>query len=182
MLHTRCVKGLSFFSPPRDIYYVSYLRIMISFILTIMCLQVILFHVDEYYFHRRRKLSRHEIISSLTDGAFYIIPLIIATFTRFSEIWKVAYIIMSAISCLSIVKNELFYPELKVKEKLTHSLLYVIHPILLYSFYLSWKGNFFDAYPNFWIFQLLYLALGFKTLTYQVIYWNYIHEEKSILE
>ena len=153
---------------------------MIAFILIIMSLQVILFQLDEYYFHRNRKLSRKEIISAISDGFLYIIPLIIATFTRFQEGRREFYIALSAISCLSIIKNEFFYPALNVKERVLHSLLYVLHPILLYSFYLSWKGNFFDTFPNFWIFQLLYVAIGFKTVTYQMIYWNYIHEDKDL--
>ena len=149
---------------------------MITFLLIIMSLQVILFHVDEYYFHRKRGLSKYEIASAITDGAFYVLPLIIATFAKFDSIWKTIFIVLAGISCLSIAKNELFYPALQVKERIIHSLLYVLHPILLYSFYISWKGNFFDAYPNFWILQLLYVAIGFKTVIYQIIYWNYIHE------
>jgi hypothetical protein len=151
---------------------------MIWFLLAVITAQVVLFHLDEYYFHRKRRLTRGEIVSALIDGILYVIPLTVAIFAPFSDIWKAVFIGMSVISCLSIAKNEFFYPKLERRERMVHSFLYVLHPVVLYTYYISWQGNYFSNYMNFWILQIIYLGLGVRTLAHQVIYWNYIYSDE----
>ena len=151
---------------------------MTGTLLFLMILQVVIFHVDEYYFHRKRTLSRKEAVGMFIDGALYLPPIVIASFAPFSDFWKTVYIVFSILSCLSIIKNEMFYEhDVTKKERLVHSILYVLHPILLYTFYFSWKGNFFAHNLNFWMVQILYMGFGFKTLTHQLIYWNYLRPD-----
>tara|TARA_B100001248_G_scaffold262731_2_gene261845 strand:- start:15092 stop:15571 length:480 start_codon:yes stop_codon:yes gene_type:complete len=142
-----------------------------------MIVQMSLFHIDEYYFHRRRKVKRSEIVNALIDGSLYVLPLCIAVFTPFTMEWRIVFIVLASISCISIAKNEYFYPKLDRQERLVHSFLYVLHPILLYTFYISWQEDFFNKYPYFWIVQITYLGLGLRTLAHQLIYWNYIYSD-----
>ncbi|MCB0413398.1 MAG: hypothetical protein KDD50_03635, partial [Bdellovibrionales bacterium] len=118
---------------------------MLLFLTAALILQLILFHLDEYYFHRKRGLSRPEIVSALMDGFFYLLPLAIAIFCSFTIFWQWIYIFLAILSCLSVVKNEWFYPVVMDRnEKLVHAGLYLLHPILLYTFYLSWDQDFFN--------------------------------------
>lgn len=143
-----------------------------------MAIHSLIYQLDEYIFHKKRGLSKAEIIGSIVDGFIYLVPLVLATMIPYKEPWTSVFLFFAVLSCLSIVKNEWFYPEvLEKKERMLHSALYVLHPVLLYTFYLSWEDNYFSQYPNFWMFQLIYLAVGFKSVTYQIIYWNYIHED-----
>ncbi|OIQ18990.1 MAG: hypothetical protein BM556_06815 [Bacteriovorax sp. MedPE-SWde] len=149
---------------------------MITLMISLTILHGTLFTVDEYLFHKKRGLSKNEIYNSLIDGALFLIPLVICIFFSFKPLMKNIFLGCAFLSCISIAKNELFYKDICVRERLIHSLLYVLHPAILYSFYISWAGNYFDAYPNFWMLQLIYIFFGLKTLAYRIIYWNYIHE------
>ncbi len=144
----------------------------------LMILHVLLINVDEHYFNRKRPHSKLEIWSIITDGLFFLIPISIATFIKFDPKWIFLYKALAALSMISIIKNEYFYKGLDRWERLTHACLYVLHPIILFNFYESWQNNYFQNNSNFWMIQLLYVGLGVKTLTYQLIYWNYIHEDK----
>lgn len=151
---------------------------MIALMLSLIIIHGILFMADEYLFHKKRGLSRSEINNSLIDGALFLTPLIICIFFPFKELTKTIFLITAFLSCISIVKNELFYKDLCVRERLIHSFLYVLHPAILYSFYISWEGNYFHEKSDFWLIQLVYIFFGTKTLAYRIIYWNYIFEEE----
>ena len=74
----------------------------------------------------------------------------------------------------------MFIPsEITIRERLIHTTLYILHPLILYAFYISWKRDFFATNLTYWMLQLGYFALGFKAITYHIIYWNYIHERNA---
>lgn len=146
---------------------------------TLMLAHTLLHNLDEHYFNKKRPHQRYELLSVISDGVLFLIPIVIATFVNFHEQWVPLYKLVAGLSMLSIIKNEFFYDNLRRSERMIHAALYVLHPMLLFTFYESWRNNFFDQYPNFWMFQLLYVGLGIKTVTYQIIYWNYIHEKKD---
>lgn len=141
-----------------------------------MILHVILVNLDEHFFNKKRSHGRLEIISVITDGVFYLLPILMATFISYKQEYEIIYKSLGAVSMISIIKNEWFYKGLDRLERLTHAALYVLHPILLFTFFESWQNNYFEKNPNFWMFQLVYIGLGVKSVTYQLIYWNYIHE------
>lgn len=151
---------------------------MLTFLTFVIILQVILFHIDEYVFHRKRKITRPEVVSALIDGVTYVIPLCLAMFIGFTPVWGNVYIALATISCISVAKNEFYYPKLRRKERMVHSFLYVLHPVVLYAFYISWQGDYFNKFPSFWIIQIIYLGLGLRSLAHQVIYWNYIYTDE----
>ena len=147
-------------------------------LLFLIILHVIIFHIDEYYFHRKRALCRKEVLGMFLDGALYLPPLVIASFAPYNDTWNVVFISFAVLSCISISKNEWFYKDdLSLKERWVHSVLYILHPILLYGFYHSWINNYFVHNLNFWMVQIMYLGFGVKTLTHQLIYWNYLRDD-----
>ncbi|MCB0357568.1 MAG: hypothetical protein KDD40_11200 [Bdellovibrionales bacterium] len=151
---------------------------MTTTLLFLISLQVVLFHIDEYYFHRKRTLCRKEVVSMFIDGALYLPPLVIACFAPFNDFWSWVFIVFSVLSCLSITKNEWFYNyDLNRPERIVHSFLYILHPILLYGFYYSWQQNYFAHNLNFWIIQIVYVGFGVRTLAHQLIYWNYLRTD-----
>lgn len=152
---------------------------MITFMLCLIIIHALLFAADEYLFHKKRGLKKDEIYNSLIDGALFLIPLVISIFFPFTNLTKIIFLTTAILSCISIVKNELFYKDLCVRERLIHSFLYVLHPAILYSFYISWAGNYFHEFSNVWLVQLVYIFFGTKTLAYRIIYWNYIYEDET---
>jgi hypothetical protein len=145
--------------------------------IALMILHVSLHNIDEHIFNKKRSHSKGEILSMITDAIFFLLPLLMATFITYEKDLEVIYKIIAGISMISIVKNEWFYNDLKRNERLIHACLYVLHPILLFNFYESWQNNYFHVNTNFWMVQLIYVGLGIKSIAYQVIYWNYIHED-----
>lgn len=151
---------------------------MVAFITLTTLLHAALFYYDEYVLNKRRGLTQIEVNSALIDGVIYLTLVAMTIFAPFNLVTKMIYLILSFISCLSIIKNEWFYPAIEKVERLVHAGLYVLHPLILYAFYLSWEQDFFNHEMTYWMLQLCYLVLGFKAISYHVIYWNYIHERK----
>jgi len=150
---------------------------MILFITFTTLLHAILFTYDEYILHKRRSLSQKEVNSGLIDGLLFLSTVAMTLFTTFSEVLDVVYISLACLSCIAIIKHEMFLPgEITVEERLVHVTLYILHPLILYAFYISWKRDFFGTNLTYWMLQLGYFALGFKAISYHVIYWNYIYE------
>ena len=151
---------------------------MVGFITFITLFHAVLYFLDEHIFHRERGLSTNEIKSGVFDGILFVITVGLTIFTTYSESLSYLYITLATLSCLSIIKHEYFYPEvLSKKERLTHALLYIVHPLILYAFYLSWQSNLFDQNLLYWMLQLAYFALAFKSASFYIIYWNYIYEK-----
>lgn len=143
----------------------------------LMIVHVILHNIDEHYYNAKRSHSRLEVYSHISDGILFIIPLLFATFIDYDPELEIIYKFLAGLSMVSIVKNEYFYEKLEVGERLIHACLYVLHPILLFNFYESWQLDYFSLHTNFWMVQLLYVGFGFKSISYQLIYWNYIHDK-----
>ena len=152
---------------------------MVFFITFTTVVHALLFTYDEYVLNKKRDLSQKEINSALIDGVLYLSIVALTIFTTFTNTLGGIYIFLSALSCLSIIKNEFIYPKLEKTERVIHAALYVLHPLILFAFYTSWKMNFFATNLTYWMLQLGYLVLGFKAITYHVIYWNYIHPKKK---
>jgi hypothetical protein len=144
--------------------------------IALMIIHVCLHNLDEHIFNKNRSHSKYETLSSVTDGIFFLLPLLMATFVTYSENLEIVYKAIAGISMVSIITNEIFYKNLEVKERVIHACLYVLHPILLFNFFESWQNNYFQENTNFWMIQLLYVGFGIKSFLYQIIYWNYIHE------
>ncbi len=150
---------------------------MVLFITFITILHSLLFFYDESLLNKKRELTKFENISVYIDGFFFLVPVAMTLFTNYDSKFNMIYLIMSIFSCLSIIKNELFYTDLSKRERLVHAALYVLHPLILYAFHESWKQDFFKNNMTYWMLQLGYFILCVKAITYHVIYWNYIHKK-----
>lgn len=150
---------------------------MVIFITLTTITHGILYFLDEYILHKRREFSQKEINNGIIDALLFLSTVGMTLFTTYTLFLGKLYIVLAFLSCLSIIKNEFFYENLCKQERLVHALLYIFHPLILFAFYTSWKENFFTTNLNYWMLQLGYFALGFKALTYHIIYWNYIHNK-----
>lgn len=146
-------------------------------LIALLVLHTVLVNIDDHVFNNKRSHSKYETMSIITDGIFFILPQIVAIFITYTEDWGFIYKVLGAISMASIVKNEFFHKGLDTKERLIHACLYVLHPIILFTFYEAWINNYFVTNTNFWMVLLVYLGMGFKSISYQIIYWNYIHDK-----
>ena len=151
---------------------------MVIFITFTTVIHAIAFTFDEYILNKKRNLSQKEINSALLDGILYLAAVALTIFTTFSENLGRVYIGLALLSCISVVKNEAIYPgNIPKIERITHAMLYVLHPLILYAFYISWAQNFFQTNMTYWMLQLGYFVLGLKAISYHMIYWNYIHRK-----
>lgn len=150
---------------------------MVVFITLTTIIHGILFGYDEYVLNRKRSPSQKEINNALVDGVLYLSVVSMTIFFSYTPTLGKIYIGFGLLSCLSIIKNEYFYENIPEPERLVHSALYVLHPLILYAFYSSWKMNFFSNNLTYWMLQLCYFVLGLKAVSFHIIYWNYIHKK-----
>ena len=119
--------------------------------------------------HLKRGLGRWERWGHPIDSLSVLICFIFPQITPNSETNEAIYLSLSIFSCLLITKDEwVHHKECLAFEQWLHSLLFILHPILLYIIYYFWKQNHFPV----WLIQLPYLV-GFFTL-YQFFYWNFL--------
>jgi len=144
----------------------------------LIIIHVVLMNIDEHYFNKNRLHSTKEIWSILIDAFLFLASISFATFVKYDLDNVIIYKSLAGLSMISIIKNEFFFDNLCKGERLVHAALYVLHPIILFNFYESWRLNYFQTNTYFWMIQLLYVGLGIKTLSYQMIYWNYINEQR----
>jgi 2-polyprenyl-6-hydroxyphenyl methylase/3-demethylubiquinone-9 3-methyltransferase len=130
-------------------------------------LQGIVMVVDEGWFHRARGLPRWERIGHPLDTLTIVICLawLLAT-TPESAAALPVYIGLAVFSTLFVTKDEPIHARLcGPGEQWLHSILFVLHPIVLAAFgYLWWTGA---------VGLLLgQLGIAIAFMAYQVIYWN----------
>jgi 2-polyprenyl-6-hydroxyphenyl methylase/3-demethylubiquinone-9 3-methyltransferase len=116
--------------------------------------------VDEGWFHRRRGLPRWERIGHPLDTLTFVACLV----------WLLAggsghgYLALAVGSTLFVAKDEPIHAQLcSPGEHWLHALLFVLHPLVLASFYVL---------PHAVLVGQLVVTLAF--LAYQVIYWNVV--------
>lgn len=138
---------------------------MKGFFLIALSLQAAVLLVDEFYFHWKRNLPRWERWGHPVDTAFFLLPLAILSFFSPQEGASKIYLILSIASCLVITKDEWIHREqASAGEQWLHSLLFILHPIVLFSGYFLWQ----ESRMNFqWVF---FGVLIFWL--YQIIFWN----------
>lgn len=146
-------------------------------LILVIILHAVLVNIDDHLFNNKRGHLKYETLSVILGALLFLIPQLIAIFVTYDETMGLVYKVLAGISMVSIVQSEMFHKNLHVKERLLHACLYVLHPIVLFTFFESWQNNYFVTHTNFWMIQLVYVGVGIKTITYQIIYWNYIHEK-----
>ncbi len=124
--------------------------------------------IDEFYFHLKRGLPKWERIGHPLDTLTFLACFAFGLFSDPTDQNKLIYFILSAFSCLFVTKDEFVHAKkCGPGEHWMHSLLFVLHPICLYSFYQLWLRNEFHSI-------LLFQALGiFSFMIYQIIFWQF---------
>lgn len=123
--------------------------------------------VDEFYYHHKRGLGRWERLGHPVDSFFLLMPVALSVFTTPNESLKILFIVLSVISSLIITKDEWVHArECDAGEQWLHSVLFVLHPVVLLCVYEAW-----GVYPEF---LTGFAATVFGFLVYQVTYWNFI--------
>lgn len=123
--------------------------------------------VDEGVFHRRRGLQRWERwghpFDAFVAAACYAWLLVRAPDPHALTI----YVVLAAFSCALITKDEFVHARAcDPLEHWLHSVLFVLHPIVLTSTgFLWWWGG-----ATSWIAAQLALTVAFAV--YQVVYWS----------
>lgn len=137
-------------------------------------LQAIAMVIDEGVFHRRRDLPRWERLGHPLDTLTIITCLAWLVATRPTTTTLEVYVGLAAFSTLFVTKDEPVHTRLcTAGEQWLHSLLFVLHPIVLGAFaWLWWTG----AAPAVIVGQLV-IAIAFAG--YQVVYWNVLRDRRA---
>jgi len=143
---------------------------MQALILGIWISQGILMFFDEFIYHHKRGLGKWERIGHPVDTIFFLAPFL---YTQFYHNVN-TFIGLCILSCLIVTKDEFVHSEeCDAKEQWLHSLLFVIHPLAFGGLWLAWQNS---------LNELIQIQLGLISLFlfYQVIYWNYIADKKTL--
>lgn len=119
--------------------------------IALISLHAVVFAIDEIFFHRKRGLGTFESWGHPVDSIVLAIALAVPAVATFSNANLTTYIILSVVSCLVITKDEWVHTaECSAGEHWLHSLLFVLHPLLLLSSGLLWREDI-----ALWLRQLL---------------------------
>jgi hypothetical protein len=164
---------------------------MYLWILAPFILQTIMMTLDECYFHLPRGLPKWERIGHPLDTCSVLLCYIFVQFVPYSPIlWK-WFIGLALFSCLMITKDEFVHKHhCKASEHWVHAILFVNHPILLFSLGLCWPILHQVDIPSWipsWMNEpeVLSFILSMEGLMiasfliYQVIYWNFLWKEEK---
>lgn len=129
---------------------------------------------DEFYFHRKRGLPRWERIGHPLDTATILLCSIFVLANPYSPDAMQTFIGLAVFSTLFITKDEWVHTHECVEEEhWLHSLLFILHPLLLISFALQWiTGD-----PILRQMLLIESMLIFVFMLYQIVYWNFLWKE-----
>lgn len=123
--------------------------------------------VDEFHFHRNRGLHRQEVIGYPINTLTVIACFLFLALAERNLATEKIYYLLAILSCLSITKDEWIHRKAcSGGEMWMHSVLYILHPLLLFIAMLGWEDH-----------RATFLAFaGGATiyLFYQVTYWNLI--------
>jgi hypothetical protein len=140
---------------------------VIGLLVVPLALQGLAMFFDELHFHRRRGLPRWERIGHPLDTASVLACFAVASLAPWSSGWLGVYATLAAFSCLLITKDEgVHAARCTAGEHWLHSVLFVLHPIVLACVAVLWRGG----------ERRLVLAQAGLTASfgaYQLLYWNF---------
>jgi hypothetical protein len=149
-------------------------------------LQAIVIGVDEVYFHIRRGLPQWERIGHPIDTLSVLLCMLYTLAVPFSKTALILYIILAAISCVMVTKDEFVHKEhCPAAEHWLHALLFLLHPITLTMTGIIWplsQGFEISSWFQFISFskETLRFFLTMQScamslfMFYQIVFWNFI--------
>jgi hypothetical protein len=164
---------------------------MIYLVLLPFIIQAIAIFFDEIYFHHKRGLPKWERIGHPLDTLSVLICFLYALMFPCTKSHLITFYILSFASCLFITKDEFVHSDICPKTEMwLHALLFINHPIMLFSLSLMWScihqgplstlidfsQNNISFLKTFIISQSLFITLFGL---YQTFYWNFIWKERQ---
>jgi len=141
---------------------------MMALFVAAVALQAIVMIADEAYFHRRRGLPRWERLGHPFDTLTIAICLA----------WRLAagaddvYLVLAVFSTIFVTKDEWVHAaHCTPGEQWLHSLLFVLHPVVLYAFAVA---------PDRFVAGQLAIVCAFGT--YQLVYWNVLADRGAPID
>lgn len=129
----------------------------------------VLMMADEFYFHHRRFVPVWERIGHPLDTLTVLFCFGILGFAPQTYFFELLFWVGVAVSCVFVVKDEIVhFRHCQAGEMILHGLLFVLHPVLLYSAYLCWSAN--------QGILKLFCGVLFLFMSYQIIYWNFFNK------
>jgi len=103
-------------------------------------IQAILFGMDEFCYHRNRFIPLLEKWGHVLDTLVFLICIYYALYKDYRKRREWKYIFWFVLSCLVVLKEESIHYMLPISlgEQWLHSILFVLHPILLGSLGYFW--------------------------------------------
>ncbi len=134
-----------------------------------MGIQVAAFSVDELHFHRRRGLPAWERWGHPIDTLGLAACVAVTLAAPFSRGALVLYAGLSVLSSLLVTKDERVHSaRCSAGEAWIHSLLFLLHPVVLISLGVLWARETGRAARG------VFLAAAIACAVYQAVYWNVV--------
>lgn len=154
-------------------------------ILVPFALQAIFMMVDEFYFHRRRGLGRWERIGHPLDTLSVLLFYLYLILVPPSGVAVLAASGLGIVSSALITKDEFIHSrECSAGEHWLHSVLFVLHPLVLLSALMLWPLRHLAVLPADWgwlatfrgLESLLpvFFALSSLMILHQIVFWNLV--------
>lgn len=136
-------------------------------------LQGVLLGIDEFYCHRRRTMRFWERVGHPLDTLTFIACLVFLYFAEKSANSLLIYAALAIFSCLFITKDEWEHRDLTTGfENWLHSLLFILHPIVLIWAAVLWEQQIL------WPIEIALIGATLMML-YQALYWNVLHAKNQ---
>ena len=141
---------------------------MTTLLVAAVALQAIVMIVDEAYCHRRRGLPRWERLGHPLDT----LTIAICLAWRLAVGADAVYVALAAFSTIFVTKDEWVHAaRCTPGEQWLHSLLFVLHPVVLYAFALA---------PDRFVAGQLAVVCAFGV--YQLVYWNVLADRGAPID
>lgn len=145
---------------------------------------------DEGWFHLRRGLPRWERIGHPIDTLTVLLCFAFVLWVPYSKQALFPYCLLAIFSCIMVTKDEFVHKEhCPASENWLHAILFILHPITLFTAGMIWpiaQGT--DPLPwlSSWSGHGEFFSMFLKGqaslmacfMLYQIIYWNFVWEEK----
>ena len=138
-----------------------------AFAISVFIAQGVVLGIDEFVFHRLRGLPRWERLGHPLDTLSVLLCLVTTLNFPVHQPWTGIYFGLAILSCLCVTKDEWIHASLsKPFEQWLHALLFLLHPILLWTTYMLWRN------PEGHVFLKIETLLAALFMGWQILYWN----------
>jgi hypothetical protein len=144
-----------------------------------LLLQALTLSVDEVYFHRQRFLPRWERRGHPIDTLSAILPVVWMQWHGWTTNAVAVVMVLGIFSTVLITKDEMEHKKYcTAGESWLHALLFILHPVVLFLFFLIWAQR---EHVDLGIFQIrgnldfilpTFIALASAFMLYQIVAWK----------